>query len=76
MERSSAVAKPPVPSSQLATEDAWELSRRLTHVLDRLVELEHDEFRLAGELARSLADELETIVRRRSRSLPRRSDPS
>jgi hypothetical protein len=76
MEKSSAVAKRPVPSSQLATEDAWELARRLARVLDSLVELEHDEFRLAGALARSLADELETIVRRRSQFPPPTRDPS
>jgi len=76
MDRSSAVAKAPVASSQLATEDAWELARRLAHVLDSLVEVEHDEFRLAGALAGNLADELETIVRRRSRVPARMRDPS
>jgi hypothetical protein len=76
MDRSSAVAKAPVASSQLATEDAWELARRLAHVLDSLVEVEHDEFRLAGALAGSLVDELETIVQRRSRFPARTRDPS
>jgi hypothetical protein len=76
MEMSSAAAKAPVPSSQLAIQEAWELARRLVHVLDRLVEVEHDEFRLAGALAGSLADELETIVQRRSRFPARTRAPS
>ncbi len=76
MERRSTEARVPVPSSHPAAEDAWELARRLSHVVDGLVELEHDEFRLAGALAATLTDELEAIIQRRAALQARTRGPS
>jgi hypothetical protein len=66
---SAEVASSPVWVTRLSAEDAWELALRLERLLDCLaadaVGPERREFRLAGALAGSLADELEAIVQRR-----------